>query len=396
MKRALSPIAPTLAGFLVVALGLWLVAGVEHSNLWAHTPYDSYTLQAMAWRDGHVALSQNYEWLELAIFKGDYYVSFPPLPSVVMWVLTFPFGENTPSGAVGVVYFVGGLLALWALLRRYLPADQAALWLVFVALGGTILSLVSAGQGASGGVWFQAQLLAFFLTSLAFLLVDGKNKIGWVIGLSCLALAVGCRPFNLIYAPALLWMLSRHLGEVKLSALRYLAAPVAVLAVYGIYNFARFGNPTEFGHTYLPELAQAGTGMFLLSSVPTHLHNVLSAPSFEAGKLVIPQAGGFAVYLTNPMILIGLAVILVRGVRRKADALDAILLVTILLHAVLLLSHRTNGGWQYGTRYLTDLLPVATYVVARSGLRVRSAGAVAMGAVIAFNLYAILVFQSAT
>ncbi|MFN7134502.1 MAG: hypothetical protein ACK4N5_20655, partial [Myxococcales bacterium] len=344
-------------------------------NLLGHSPYDSYTLQALAWRDGQIALSQNYPWLELAVYKGDYWVSFPPVPAVVMWVLSFPFGENTPSGAVTIAYFFGGLLAVYALLRRYQPARPAALWMVFVALGGTILSIADAGGGATGGVWFQAQLLAFFLMAAAFLLVDGDRRIGWVVGLACLALAVGCRPFNIIYAPVLLWMLSRHLGRPSRAWLPLLAAPAAILAILAAYNAYRFGSPMEFGHKYLPELEQAGTGMFLPSKVPEHFEQVLQAPSIDDGKLNFPQSGGFAVYLTNPMLILGLLVIAARAVRRKADMIDLLIFGAVILHTVLLLSHRTNGGWQYGTRYLCDLLPVLVYAVARGGVRGAEAAA---------------------
>ena len=55
--------------------------------------YCTYTLQALAWRDGQICLSQDYPWLELAIYQGKYFVSFPPVPSVPLYFLTFLFGE---------------------------------------------------------------------------------------------------------------------------------------------------------------------------------------------------------------------------------------------------------------------------------------------------------------
>lgn len=394
VKRALPEILTPLVGFLVISLVVLWVAGQANVDLLSHSPYDSYTLQALAWRDGNIPLSQNYPWLELAIFDGEYYVSFPPLPAVPMWILTFPFGEETPNAVMGLVYFFGGLAALYVLLRRYMPADQATVWLVFVALGGTLLSLAVAGETASGGVWFQAQLLGFFLTSLAFLLVDGKRKVGWGIGLACIALAVGCRPFNALYVPVLLWMLLGHLGYRKKAVLPYLVAPAVIGAVFAIYNAFRFGSPLEFGHRYLPELKQAGEGMFVPSRIPNHFENVMQAPSIEGGKLTVPPAGGFAVYLTNPMLVVGLGAIIARGVRRKIDITDALLFVTILIHGALLLSHRTNGGWQYGTRYLTDLVPALVFVVARGGTRIRLGAAMLMGVLIAFNVYALLTFHA--
>ena len=49
-------------------------------TLLSSSPYNSYTLQALAWREGRVSLGRDYPWLELAVYQGDYYVSFPPVP----------------------------------------------------------------------------------------------------------------------------------------------------------------------------------------------------------------------------------------------------------------------------------------------------------------------------
>ena len=100
-----------------------------------------------------------------------------------------------------------------------------------------------------------------------------------------------------------------------------------ILVLFGTFNAARFGSPLEFGHRYLPELAQAGTGMFVPSGVSEHVGWILRAPSVQHGVLTFPQAGGFAVYLTNPVLLIALAVIVIRALREKADDVDVLLLL---------------------------------------------------------------------
>ena len=43
--------------------------------------YCTYTLQALAWRDGQICLSQDYPWLELAIYQGKYLFPFPQSPA---------------------------------------------------------------------------------------------------------------------------------------------------------------------------------------------------------------------------------------------------------------------------------------------------------------------------
>ena len=92
---------------LLTATALY-VAGRTGTDFFAHGPFDSYTRQALAWRDGRMMLDGEYPWLELAIFEGEYYVSFPPVPSVPMWVLSFFFGLETPDALMCLLYWLGG------------------------------------------------------------------------------------------------------------------------------------------------------------------------------------------------------------------------------------------------------------------------------------------------
>ena len=42
-------------------------------------------------------LPEDVPYLELAVYGGDYYVSFPPVPSLLLLPLTFFFGMDTPD-----------------------------------------------------------------------------------------------------------------------------------------------------------------------------------------------------------------------------------------------------------------------------------------------------------
>ena len=52
--------------------------------------YPSFALQANAWLQGRLDLGQDYPWLELAIYEGKYFVSFPPFPSYVLLPFAVP------------------------------------------------------------------------------------------------------------------------------------------------------------------------------------------------------------------------------------------------------------------------------------------------------------------
>lgn len=84
-----------LVGTLITLFfGYLLFHSLFGGTLFSYNDWDGYTLQALAWRDGSAALPQNYSWLELAEYGGNYYMSFPPLPSLVMFPLTFFSGPG--------------------------------------------------------------------------------------------------------------------------------------------------------------------------------------------------------------------------------------------------------------------------------------------------------------
>ena len=96
----------TLPLLLLMTLVLYLLLhDLFGGTLLASSPYNSYTLQALAWQKGQLGLGQDYPWLELAIYGGDWFVSFPPVPSVVMLPFTLVFGAETPDNLI-ILYFL--------------------------------------------------------------------------------------------------------------------------------------------------------------------------------------------------------------------------------------------------------------------------------------------------
>ena len=126
---------------------------------------------------------------------NEYYVSFPPFPSVPMFFLTFLFGENTPNNLMTVLYTVGAFLFALLLCRRfklsYLCSIAGA---AFVCISSSALFITM-----SGGVWFQAQALSLCLTMGAFYFVTGQRDRDFFAATILLACAVGCRPFQAVY-----------------------------------------------------------------------------------------------------------------------------------------------------------------------------------------------------
>jgi Gpi18-like mannosyltransferase len=220
---------------------------------WEGQPYNSYILQAQSWLKGRLDLGQDYPYLELAIYNNKYFVSFPPFPSYVM----LPFvalGWNTCDSMIAFVASLAGAVYAFKIMKHFNVENKKAIFFaLFLTVGSNWLMTAQ-----NAWVWFIAQNMAFTLSLMAIYYAL-KNKAG--LSLAFWACAVGCRPFQALYIPVLLYLLYKAHKEqnhddklIDIIKKRWLALiPMAIIALsYMILNFARFGNITEFGHNYLP------------------------------------------------------------------------------------------------------------------------------------------------
>lgn len=325
-----------------------------------HSVYDSYTLQALAWLDGRIDIVGEYPYLEIAIFNARQYISFPPFPSLVMLPLAMIFGEATPSRLVSMVFFLGSYCVGFSMAKKArLTPVWAMLAAAFLVTGANIME-----YGLYGGVWNLAQVLAFFLTLCAFRLIMNRDRLSLYLSLIFIAFAVGCRPFQALYAPCLaLFAFDRAAPQGASFARRarafapMLIAPLLFAFALGAYNFARFGNPFEFGHNYLPEFQyQSEHGQFSFAYVAKNLKNVMRLPWIESGRLTFPRDSGFAFYLCNPMFIIFATAMARVVLRREATWREWIIACAVIIHFFLLMTHKSLGGVQFGVRYLCDLI----------------------------------------
>lgn len=397
--------AAVLAVFAAAVCYLLLASGLA-LNLLQPSAHDSYTLAAMRWREGHIALGQDYEWLELAVFEGDYYVSFPPFPTIPMWLLTFVFGENTPSMLVNFVMFLLSTLTGFCTARALGKSpEESGVWAFCWTCGCNLLEV-----SLYGGVWNMAQGMSFLLTMLCVygMAVMRAQKRWRYIAPIAIACAVGCRPFQALYVPAVLFALYDTAGmdeencEWKrvVRCVPYVIIPGLIAVAYGAYNYVRFGDIFEFGHNYLPEFVEAENGQFSLAYVGKNIANILRLPEIDPyGRLNFPHGFGFAFYIANPLYVI-VVIRLIEAVYRRVrhgektlGAQDAFLLLGGAVHFFLLLLHKSFGGWQFGTRYLIDLLPMLGFFTLRREKGIRLTEGMLLIWAAAFNAYGAVVFH---
>ena len=361
MGPPLSHIRQKTAPYLCAALGMLaaMLVIAAFTGQWptGENAYHSYVLQACAWLEGRLDLGQDYSWLELAIVDGRYYVSFPPFPSYVMLPFAAVLGYAVPDNLIAWAVTLLGVLYAVRLCRLTRRNDsQTLFWALFLYLGTGYLFI-----SMSGAVWFIAQTMCFTLSLMALThAFQGQGGLS----LTCWACAVGCRPMAALYLPLLIWLLWQTKGSLTLK--QWIARrwywPLPAMLIAGSYmalNQARFGNPFEFGHNYLPEFVRAAEGQFSLSYFTANLKLLLRLPLWDAssGTFLFSSDQTTAFWLINPMYFsVGAAWI--GGLRRRRSVPAAVMLpILVAVHVFILCCHRTLGGWQFGNRYLLDMMP---------------------------------------
>lgn len=386
MRRFLCTAALLLA--LMVLVYAILCVWAEEDP--CHYKYKSYLLQAQAWMKGQTHLDQNYEYLELAIYDGNYYVSFPPVPSVPMLLYTLIWGDDVPGGLFQKIYIaIAALLILSELLRTgRMRWDDCVTWALCLCLASAMLPITLVGA-----VWYEAQVLAFLLSVAAIVAMRRRHIL---LSCLCYALSVGCRPFTVCLGPVLL-MLYLEDGEIRpLSAGRKLrrllpglAVGLAVAACYGVYNYVRFGNPLEFGHNYLPEFVNSEHGQFSLHYVAKNWKTLFfGAPLYVEDRAIHFNVFGFSMFVSCPILLCNVFWLLEDAADRQLTRTKLVILLMGALNVFLLLMHRTLGGWQFGMRYALELVPLCFVWLLLSPNRTRISRweCVLMGFGLIFNL----------
>lgn len=343
--------------FLIV---LWVAASFTGHWATEENPYRSYALQACAWLNGRLDLGKDYPWLELAIYEGKYYVSFPPFPSLVLLPFAAVLGTNTPDHWISLGFSIIGIIYAIRLYRAITGTyEMAERYVLFLFLGNGYLFIALQG----GWVWYMAQTMCFTF-SLMSLFHAAKKHIGRAFAF--LACAFGCRPMVVAYIPLIL-MLGTEKASVKTWIRKgYRLIPACmIIGFYLMLNVARFDNPFEFGHTHLPEFVRSTEGQFSLNYASKNFKQLFRLPQTggEHGMLIYDTYDCMAFWLIDPIIVSFMVTWLYALTRkRKAYGLNLIIVpATTCVHLMIVCCHKTMGGYQFGNRYIVDMLPYVFY-----------------------------------
>lgn len=334
---------------------------------WIYQPYNSYILQAQSWLDGRLDLAENYSHLEIAIFNGKYFISFPPFPSYIM----LPFvalGFDKCDGMIALISALAGVVYAYKILSHYgIDSKRSLLFSLLLTIGSNWLFTAQIAW-----VWFIAQNMAFTLSLMAiYYALKGKGGLS----LAFWACAVGCRPMQAIYLPVLLYLLynsykssdnSLNLPGMIKSKWKCII-PMAIIALsYMTLNYARFGNPLEFGHNYLPEHTNSQYGQFHWIYIIDNLKTLFRLPTISYKEAWEYQAfNGTNIFIVSP-IFISYVIYTAYSLMKNQGNRRLILLIfaMMVLEILALTAHVTMGGSQFGHRYINDILPLAFLSIA--------------------------------
>jgi hypothetical protein len=250
----------------VAQAAAWLSGRMEIER-WPPGADDPAKLEVVRLRDGRVVrgrrLSNGSEFrvagggtlptADIAeTVRTIHYNSFPPVPSLAMIPQALIHGEYANDVGTTIVLAAAVPAMLLVLLARLRAAglsrrtQREDLWLAALLAFGSVF-FFSAVQGR---VWFTAHVVAVLLaTCYLWASVEASRPV--LAGIF-LALAVGTRPPMLFMAPIFLWEAWRGDPRLRLRRAVGFAVPVVIIgALLAGYNLARFGEITEFGHSYL-------------------------------------------------------------------------------------------------------------------------------------------------
>lgn len=363
----------------VAACGLasTLVAALAWRALTEHGGVNSYALLADAFLHGRFDSPTCFD-SDCARVLERIYVIFPPVPALIVTPLVAAFG----TGAAGFVAISAALTAVtgwawWSIAGRLGLTSEARFWVTLAFLFGTPAAYVTL---RGDGVWFFAQVVALALVSLSFLAaLDRRLALaGALIGLAFLS-----RQMSIFLAP-FLFALSRPKDaalvafdrETVLDALKLAAPILGAIAVYCLYNWARFGAPLETGYAFISAFPAENDRNFITWRI---LDKGLFSKDYVVFNLAHLLLQGFHMefsgkYMTeitgmDPMgsSLLAASPFLLYCFYAKADAKLLVALPIIAAIAGITLFYHSNGFSQHNVqRYALDWLPVL-YVLTIAG-----------------------------
>jgi len=357
--------APPLRLFVAFLVVYGLTAG---PSLARHSLAPHYVYLAESFLHGRLDLihipAPPYDLTPVA---GRWYVAFPPLPALLLLPAVASWGLAVSDIAFSVLMGAGSVALFYLALARA-ECSLALHWergtktwlCVLLGLGSPLWYCA-----ALGSVWYTAHVVAVVCLCLTMLEVFGRNRpwvAGLYIGLAFLARGPAVLAFPLPLALGL--GRARTARGALLFVLLFGLGLAPMLAGQAAYNFARFGDPLEFGYRWMnsPDALQARMrtwGQFSMHFLPENLYTLTVRPPLLSWRPLhmAPDPWGMGLLFTMPALLLALRRRRATGTRWQRTINLGLWLSVILVAAPSLLYFNT-GSYQFGYRFALDWLPL--------------------------------------
>lgn len=226
--------------------------GHKHLDLEPHLNY--FRDLADAFLHGKLGLINPKTIGDLVLFDGNYYLYWPPVPTLIYVPLVALFGTQLPDALISSLF---GMINVWLVMRicnhlseKYSLELNAKhiIWIgIFWGLG-----TVHFYMSKEGTIWYVSQIMAqtFLLASVFSLLSENRYKL--LISGIFYALAVYTRNhliFSIIFLFFLYFPLKKAIKIPKIfkDGLLFILPFLICTCLNFWYNYARFGNIIENG-----------------------------------------------------------------------------------------------------------------------------------------------------
>lgn len=375
-----------------VLRGAWLMKHRRRSERFRTTTGRVVRLERGAWRSA----------------GQDWYVSFPPMPALLMTPGVAIWGYRFNDVWFSVVLAALSPMLLFLLLGRLREiglserSEGDDLWLTLLFTLGTVNYFVS----VRGEVWYTAHVVGV-VALLLYLHASLQARRPLLAGL-----ALGCGVASrvtlafavVLFAAELLrarggWPAKGSLGE-RLRAVRWrpmvkpalvFAAPLVVIAAALMWhNQARFDAPFEFGHTYLDILWKDRIQQYGLFDVHYLARNLSAAFALtphlqrDAPYLLVSRHG-MSLLLVTPALLLAVW-------PRRTGPWHRPLWLAVALMAGLVLLYQNTGFVQFSYRFAVDFMPLVVLLIALGGRRLSTPVKVLIVIGVLLNLFGAVTF----
>lgn len=358
-----------------------------HTNDWASyqilTLASGQELRGIWWHRGQrkfLDLEGNLYVIDRHDLRGSteerlHFVSFPPMPAVLMMPGVAIFGLDFNDVWFTIFFASLNAALMYMLLRKLILGGRTSLypgdafWLTAMfAIGSAHLWC-----SVQGAVWFTALVVGVTFTLLYIhASIDAKHPFLAGLFLACAFATRTPLLFSVVFFAIFFFFPGGKLRgdwgkNFWKDGLLFVAAPLVVGVTLLVFNYLRFHHFSEFGHTYLAN-GQIDRikeyGLFNVHFLTVNFTALLALlPKFQPdAPYIVISKHGLAIWFTTPALLYLAAQ---REIKTPADrlwrrALQATIFVIFVPHIFY-----QNTGWvQFGYRFSMDYIAYLTILLA--------------------------------